>query len=102
MKLPPGGRFGGGAPCTCSSCARFTWVAVRPPDGQAEDMAVTIENAQTMRADGVPVAELKQNYGNYIDELEKAKLEAEARRSNASDGPTVSEAQDNDVTGGND
>ncbi len=75
-----------------------TWVAVRPPDGQAEDMAVTIENVATMLADGVPVAELKQNYGTYIDDLEKAKLEADARRSQASNGPTVSEAQDNDVT----
>jgi pilus assembly protein CpaB len=76
----------------------ITWVAVRPPDGQAEEVAVTIENAQTMLADGVPVAELKQNYGNYIDELETAKLEADARRADASNGPTVSEAQDNDVT----
>jgi pilus assembly protein CpaB len=75
-----------------------TWVAVRPPDGQAEDSAVTIENLATMLSDGVPVAELKQNYGTYIDELEKADLEAEARRTESANGPTVSEAQDNDVT----
>jgi hypothetical protein len=55
-----------------------------------------------MLADGVPIAELKQNYGNYIDEIEKAKLEADARRAGATAGPTVAEAQDNDVTGGND
>jgi Flp pilus assembly protein CpaB len=62
------------------------WVAVRPPDGQAEEMAPTIENVQSMLADGVPVTELKEKYGTYIDDRIKAQIAADALRSQAGSG----------------
>jgi len=68
------------------------WTAVRPPDGQAEEMAVTIENVESMLSDGVPLAELKEKYGNYIDNRFRAELAADAARSasaNATVAPTT-------------
>jgi Flp pilus assembly protein CpaB len=81
--------------------AVVTWAAVRPPDGQAEEMAVTIETLDSMLQEGVPVSELRKKYNAYIDGIKQAEIDAQSASSGAAAGPTVADAMNQDVTGGN-
>ena len=74
------------------------WVAVRPPDGQAVEMDVTLENIDSMLGGGgIRPNELKEKYGNFITARIQAEIAADTARNAAASGtvaPTDSTGDD--------
>ena len=84
---------GGGA-------AVVSWVAVRPPEGQASEMPITVENLKSMIEDGVPLNELKTKYSSYIALIEQAEIDAQNRANDAAAAAGLDPADADPTAGG--
>lgn len=77
-----------------------SWVVVRPPEGQASEMPITLENIKSMLEDGVPLNELKTKYANYIALIEQAEIDAQNRANDAAASAGIDSTADPTTGGG--
>ena len=82
------------------SAAVVSWVAVRPPEGQASEMPITVENLKSMIEDGVPLNELKTKYSSYIALIEQAEIDAQNRANDAASAAGLDPSAADPTTGG--
>jgi pilus assembly protein CpaB len=80
--------------------AVVSWVVVRPPEGQASEMPITVENLKSMIEDGVPLNELKTKYAGYIALIEQAEIDAQNRANDAAAAAGLDPAAADPTTGG--